>query len=432
MKRLLLSWLFCGLISASVFCQLGTRQGVAGEQAASKTQPPKDWAQWRGPNANGVSDSASPPVRWSQRDNVLWSVQLPGWGTSSPVVRGDRVWVTSQVDNSGKKSLLTLCYDRNTGAELWRHDFGMGVNQNTHEKSNLAVNTPVVTGDAVYVAFGNADIARYTHSGDLVWTNRYLPHFGDPNTAWGFCLSPVVLQDSILFPWDHHKGPCYLVGLNPQSGKIAWQKDRPIGTAHATPLLVSHHGQQDLLVPGKNKLTAYDAATREELWKYGEGSGPYNGEIISSPVYGDGIVFLQLWRQSPVHAIRLEVAGKPPTPLWVSEKQGCVEPSLLYYKGLLYVLLDNGVLVCYDGQTGREHYRERLGGSCNSSPIAAKGRVYVSNNDGETFVIKAAPKYELLAKNSLGERISASPAITEDRLIYRTDSHLYCLEQLDR
>ncbi len=116
----------------------------------------------------------------------------------------------------------------------------------------------------------------------------------------------------------------------------------------------------------------------------------------------------------------------------MSEKQGGVEPSLLYYKGLLYVLMDNGVLVCFDGQTGREHYRERLGGTCNSSPIAASGRIYASNNDGETFVIKAGSKFQLLATNELGERISASPAITGDRLIYRTDSHLYCIEQLDR
>jgi outer membrane protein assembly factor BamB len=134
-----------------------------------------------------------------------------------------------------------------------------------------------------------------------------------------------------------------------------------------------------------------------------------------------------LWRQSRIHAIRLRAGGKPPEPLWVSKNPGPVEPSLLYYRGLLYALMDNGVLVCLDGKTGIEHYRERLGGSCNSSPIASDGRIYVSNNDGKTFVVQAGIKFEFLATNDLGERITASPAISGDRLIVRTDSHLYCI-----
>ena len=155
--------------------------------------------------------------------------------------------------------------------------------------------------------------------------------------------------------------------------------------------------------------------------------GPYNGEIIVSPVYGDGIVFLQLWRQSPIHAIRLTGGGQSPQSLWTSQRPGAVEPSLLYYRGLLYVLLDNGVLVCLDGQSGREKYRRRLGGNCNSSPVASDGRVFVSNNDGSTFVLQAGTQFELLATNDLAERITASPAISGNQLIYRTDSHLFCL-----
>jgi outer membrane protein assembly factor BamB len=343
----------------------------------------------------------------------------------SPVVYGDRVFVTSHIKD--KKSLLTLCFDRNSGKELWRHDFGFGVDQGTHEKSNLAVNTPAVTEDAVYVAFGNADIARYSHDGKLIWVQRYLPHFGDPKMAWGYAVSPLVLDDSVLFPWNHHKGPCYLVGLDKKTGEFAWKKERPIGTAHATPLLIEHHGQKDILVPGQNRLTAFDAKTHTELWKYGEGEGPYNGEIISSPAYCDGMVFLQLWRESNIHAIRLTAKGKPPEAVWVSKKPGPVESSLLYYRGLLYALMDNGFLVCLDGKTCEELYRERLGAACNSSPIASDGHVFLSDNDGKTFVVKAGREFKLLATNSLGERITASPAITGNRLIYRTDSHLYCI-----
>jgi outer membrane protein assembly factor BamB len=374
-----------------------------------------------------VADGRNLPVRWSQTENVLWSVKLPGWGTSSPVVYGDRVFVTSQVTAGGQKSLLTLCFDRRDGKERWRHDFGFGVDQRTHEKSNLAVNTPAVTEDAVYVAFGNADIARYSHDGKLVWVNRYVPRFGDPKMAWGYCLSPLVLDDSVLFPWNHHKGPCFLLGLDKRTGEIAWKKERPIGTAHATPLLVEHHGRKDLLVPGQNRLTAFDARTHAEVWRYGEGAGPFNGEIISSPVYGDGLVFLQLWRQSRIHAIRLRDKGQPPEQVWISKKPGPVEPSLLYYRGLLYALMDNGVLVCLDGKTGEEHYRQRLGGACNSSPVASDGHIYLSDNDGKTFVVKAGREFRLLSTNRLGERITASPAVTGNWLIYRTDSHLYCL-----
>jgi len=386
-----------------------------------------DWPRWRGPNADGVADGGQLPTQWSQTGNVRWSVKLPGWGTSSPVVYRDRLFVTSQVEQDGKKSLLTLCLDRNTGKELWRHDFGLGINQRTHEKSNLAVNTPAVTEDAVYVAFGNADVARYSHNGNLIWVARYMELFGDPRMAWGYGVSPLVLDDSVLFPWDHHKGPCYLVGLAKTTGRIVWKKERPIGTSHSTPLLVEHHGQADILVSGKNRLTAFDARTHDELWQYGEGAGPFNGEIIVSPIYGDGMVFLQLWRQSPIHAIRLVGGGRPPEVVWVSEKPGPQEPSLLCYRGLLYALMDNGVLACFHAKSGREYYRNRLGGASNSSPIASNGRVYVSDNDGTTFVVKAGPDFELLHTNSLGERITASPAASGNELFYRTDSHVYCI-----
>ena len=141
------------------------------------------------------------------------------------------------------------------------------------------------------------------------------------------------------------------------------------------------------------------------------------------------MVFLQLWRQSQIHAVRLMGDGKPPEPVWVSYKPGPQEPSLLYYRGLLYALMDNGVLTCLDGQTGKEHYRKRLGGDCNSTSIASDGRIYVSNNDGTTFVLLAGKNFELLSRNELDERITASPAISGNELIYRTDSHLYCIGQ---
>jgi len=396
-------------------------------EASAAELTTKDWPRWRGPDANSVADGRLLPLRWSQTENIRWSATLPGWGTSSPVVYGGHVYITSQVDTDDGKSRLLLCCDRETGREIWQRDFGAGAQQRTHVKSNLAVNTPAVTEEAVYVAFGNADIARFSHDGQQVWMQRYMPRFGDPKMAWGYCLSPLVVDDTVIFPWDHHQGPCYLIGLDKRTGEIAWQKDRPIGTAHATPLLVEHDGQRDLLVPGKNRLTAFDATTHRELWKYGEGEGPFNGEIIVSPVLGDGVVFLQLWRQSPIHAIRLTSGGQPPKPLWVSKSPGPVEPSLLYYRGLLYALMDNGVLVCLDGKTGAEHYRKRLGGNCNSTPIASSGRIYLGNNDGQVFVVQAGVDFKLLATNELGERITASPAISGNELIYRTDSHLYCI-----
>ena len=408
------------------------RKAVVILYAAASLCVAADWPQWRGPAASGVSDDRKLPMVWSKTRNVRWSAKLPGWGTSSPVVYGDRVFITSQVDEGGKLLLLTICFDRKTGKEIWRHDFGLGIRQRTHEKSNLAVNTPAVTRDAVYVAFGNADIARYSHDGKLVWVKRYMEQFGDPKMAWGYGVSPVILEDSVLFPWDHHKGPCYLIGLDKQSGTVLWKNERPIGTAHATPLVVEHHGQTDILVSGKNRLTAFDAKSHKQIWQYGEGEGPFNGEIIVSPVYGDGMVFLQLWRQSPIHAIRLSDNGKPPERVWVSERPGPQEASPLYYRGLVYSLMDNGILVCLDGATGKEVYRTRLGGPSNSSPIAGGGRIYLSDNEGNTYVVKAGRLFELLATNSLGERITASPAIAGNELFYRTDSHLYCITGASR
>ncbi|MSU19917.1 MAG: hypothetical protein EXS30_00805 [Pedosphaera sp.] len=424
----MMTLLFRPLFCLAVFSVLALVPPPA--SCAAEALRATDWPAWRGPRADGIADGRNLPTHWTQTKNIRWSVKLPGWGTSSPVVYGNRVFVTSAVDANGSKTLLTLCFDRESGRELWRHDFGFGAGQRTHVKSSLAANTPTVTDDALYVAFGNADLARYSHAGELNWVSRYIPKFGDPKMAWGYNVSSLVLDDAVLFPWDHHTGPCFLIGLDKRGGEIAWRNDRPIGTAHATPLRVKHHDQEDILVLGKNRLTAYDAVTHRERWQYGEGSGPFNGEIISSPVYGDGMVFLHLWRLSPIHAIRLKRGGEPPEFVWVSDTPGAVEPSLLYYRGLVYALKDNGVLFCYDAPTGREHYRERLGGECNSSPVASDGHIFVSDVLGATFVIKAGAKFELLATNELAERISASPAISGDALIYRTDSHLYCIENI--
>ena len=168
--------------------------------------------------------------------------------------------------------------------------------------------------------------------------------------------------------------------------------------------------------------------THSELWQYGEGEGPYNGEIIVSPVHGDGMVFLQLWRQSAIHAIRLKDDGKAARSGLDEPKAGATLSHHSYTtEAMLYALMDNGVLVCCDGKTGEEHYRNRVGGACNSSPVASDGRIYLSNNDGTTFVVKAGTQFELLATNELGERITASPAISGNELIYRTDSHLHCI-----
>lgn len=386
-----------------------------------------DWPQWRGPGATGVADGRKLPVSWSTTENVRWSLKLPGWGASSPIVYGKRVFVTSQTDIDGKKSLLTLCVDRDTGKELWRHDFGLGVEQKTHKSSNLAANTPVATADAVYVAFANSDIAKYSHDGKLLWVNRYMEHFGNPKMAWGYGVSPVVLDDSILFSWNHHSGPSFVIGLDKKTGQFDWKKERPIGTTHATPLVVKHHGQEDILFSGQNRLTAYDAKTHAKLWEYGSGEGMYNGEIVGSPVFADGLVILQLWRESAIHAIRLVGDGKPPEPVWISKKPGPEVPSLLYYRGFVYALMDNGTLVCLDGKTGDECYRERLGVGCYSSPIAGDGRVYLSDKEGTTFVVAAGPEFKVLRTNSLAEKILASPAIAGNELIYRTDSHLYCI-----
>ena len=193
------------VVEAFVASDALTQMGGSGTSVALDISPKDvspamphttDWPRWRGPNANGVADGRNLPIRWSQTKNVRWSVKLPGWGTSSPVVHGDRVYVTSETEERGKKSLLTLCFDREDGKELWRHDFGFGVNQRTHEKSNLAVNTPAVTDDALYVAFGNADIARYSHDGKLIWVNRYIPTLGDPKMAWGYALRNSPELDS--------------------------------------------------------------------------------------------------------------------------------------------------------------------------------------------------------------------------------------------
>lgn len=406
--------------SAALLWSLSTHRG--------QTADVSEWANWRGPGGLGIADGCAPPTQWSQTAGVVWSADLPGWGTSSPVVRDGRVIVTSMDGEADRRSLQTLCYSLADGEEMWRHDFGFGFSQPTHQKTSLAMNTPIITSDAVYVSFGNAEFACYSLEGRLQWVKRLVEELGDPKTAWGWGTSLLLSGDHLIFNWDHHAGPCWMIGLARKTGEIAWKVDRPIGTSHSTPLRLQHHQQTDLLVPGKNRVTAFRAEDRKPLWVYGEGSGPYNGEIIVSPTAGDGMVFTQLWRQSPIHALRLMPDGQPPTTVWISDKPGPQEPSLLYYRGILYCLLDTGILVAYQGQTGKELYRERIAAECNSSPLAADGRIYVSDIRGKTVVLAAGPEPKILARNDLGERITSSPAVVAGRMLIRTDSSLWCLK----
>ena len=398
---------------------------IASVSVAAADQESPDWSQWRGSMGSGVSATACPPTSWGASSNVRWRTDVPGHGHSSPVVRHGRVFITTQIDEGTRKQLLTICYSLQTGAEIWRHDFGFGLDQPTHATSNLAANTPYVTDYEVLVAFGNAELAAYSLDGQLRWVERLVGRFGNPREAWGWGASPVVYGKDVLFLWDHHAGPCKLLGLSVADGQVAWEIDRAIGTCHATPLVVQRPNRVIFLVSGKNRLTAYDAASRQQLWQFGEGSGPFNGEIIVSPVCQQDVVFTQLWRKSPIHAIRLKPDDSPPELLWTSAKPGAEQPSLLVYQGMLYAIGDNGVLTCYEALSGRECFHRRLDGEFRSSPVAANHNIYFTNTSGTTFVIAAGDKYVLLASNCLSEAIVASPALTSDSIISRTDAALW-------
>lgn len=398
-----------------------------------------EWGHWRG-DGNGVAAEASPPTTWSDTENVKWKVAIPGRGSGSPVVWGDRVFVAtalSENDASGSRApsrqpleFVLMSIDRQTGDTQWRRTaIATTPHGPTHSTNSYASASPCTDGEHVYAHFGSEGVYCFTVEGEPVWDRD----LGNMSTRAGFGegSSPTLAGDKLLVPWDH-EGQSYLFALNKRTGDILWKTPRDEPTCWATPLVIEHDGKQQVVMNGQTCARAYDLETGDELWRCsGQTQRP-----VASPVAADGMVFIGSGhRGSFLGAFTPDGSGDiegSKSVVWTVGRNTpdigspvLSEGRLYYYKG------KTGLLSCVDAKTGEPHYLTKRTGlrTIYASPVVAGGYVYLTDRDGKTVVIDDAEEFSIVAENSVGETVDATPAPVGGQLLIRGERHLFCIEE---
>lgn len=426
-----------------------------------------DWPQFRGPLSSGVGSSARPPVTFDgeKGTNVVWKAEVPGLAVSSPVVWGDRIFLTTAVSSDARQSLRTglygdtdpvndssphqwkvLAYDRKTGKLLWEQTALQGVPKTKrHPKSSQASPTPATNGSVVVAYFGSEGLYAYSTAGKLLWKKdlgiQNAGWFFDPASEWGVASSPVIHKNTVIVQCDRQKDS-FIAAFDLKDGREVWRTARAEIPAWGTPALVAVKDHVEVVTNATKAVRSYDADTGKELWW----STSLNSEITcTTPVSGHGLVFVANG-YTPVRPIFAFKAGSTGdvTPkdgkdmsdglAWSKKTGGSYLPSPLVYGNEFYTVNNNGVMAAYDAKTGSRLYEQRVGtgGSFTASPIAAAGKLYFSTEDGEIYVVKAGAQYEMLAKNNIGEPILATPAFAGDMLIVRGSKHLFAIQEAGR
>jgi outer membrane protein assembly factor BamB len=392
-----------------------------------------NWPHWRGEAGNGVSTTAKPPTTWSATKNVKWKVAVPGLGSGSPVIWEDKVFVTSAV-GSGKGQALDFtlyCFNRKTGDVLWKKVAVTATpHQGTHQTNGYASASPCTDGERVYAHFGSRGLYCYTMDGDLKWKRDDFPPMNTRN-SFGEGSSPTLEGDKILVPWDH-EGASFLYALNKLTGKEIWKTPRESATCWATPLVVEHAGKKQVVMNGQKIARAYDLETGKELWHCsGQTERP-----AASPVAANGLVFVGSgFRGAYLGAMKLDGRGDikgTKNVAWEIDKDTPDVGSFLLSSGRIYYFKDKaGVLTCVDAATGTRHYGPVRTGLqvIYASPVAAGGYVYLTDRSGTTVVIKDSDKFEIVATNSVGETVDATPAPVDRELFIRGEKHLFCIAE---
>jgi outer membrane protein assembly factor BamB len=407
-----------------------------------------EWPQWRGPEGQGHAVAKDLPLTWSEKENITWRSEIPGKGWSSPVLSGNRIWMTTAIDTplteeqkkkklegntnnqplnlSGRLSLRAVCVDRDTGKIL--HDIETLVQEEPepiHQLNSFASPSPVLVGDRLFCHFGtNGTACVDTQTGKVVWTNGDLKikHENGPGST------PVAWNDLLIIHCDGSDVQ-YIAALEQSTGKIRWKTPRSgklnddpqLKKAYGTPLIATLNGSEVVVSPGADWLYGYEPATGKELWKLSYGVLGFS--IVPRPVLGGTRLFMSTSFIKP-ELLAIDLAGEP-TIAWRVKKQVPNMPSPLLIGDELYLVADLGVASCLDAKTGDIVWAERLGGNFTASPLFADGRIYVGNREGSTFVIQPGREYKLLATNVLDGAIMATPAAVESSLYLRTDKALY-------
>jgi outer membrane protein assembly factor BamB len=402
---------------------------------ASSPVPAGDWPGWRGEDGNGVSSDTGLPSEWSAEKNVVWSIDLPQWGNSSPCIVGDRIYITSQTEDT---SLHVIAIDREKGEIVWKRSVGQGT-KNHHKLHNMASPTCVAEKDRVWALFGTGDLFCLDRAGETQWKRNLEKDHGDYKILWGMASSPRLHGDR-LFIACMTGGPSYVLALDKKTGDALWKTERKlpcVGEAvdsYSSPILFRAGKSVELVVAGADHVSGYDLVTGKQRWISSGLSIPHDyGRTIASPTARDGMVFAAssgYGGLGRVLALRMtdEVAGDVTKThrAWTYKKHAPDCPSPLFYRGLVYVVRDNGVASCLDGRSGAVRWRERLfRGDCKASPVAGDGKVYFTSVKGEVTVLKAGPERQVLATNRIPGRVIATPALSDGVVYVRARDKLW-------
>ncbi len=383
----------------------------------------EEWPGWRGPRGDGTSTETSFPSRWTATENVRWKAPLPGRGYSSPVVWGDRILLTTCVEVKRERRLL--CLDRRDGRILWDRLVLTTDLEGKHTLNSFASSTPVTDGRRVWVAF--LDGARFrVYAYDLDGTPAWSVSPGEFHAKHGFCSSPVLYKDTVVFNGDQD-AEAWIVALDRETGAERWRADRPNRTrSYVPPVVFELAGRPQLVLSGSKCVAAYDPGTGKPLWLV---DGPTE-QFVASLVHAEGVLFVT--GGYPDHhllGIRPDGEGNVTKThiLWRDTRGVSYVPSPVAWGPHFYVVSDGGVASCLEAKTGRRPWMERLGPHHSASPVAADGRLYFPDDAGTTHVLEAGPAFKVLSRNAFGEACFASPALSRGRIYLRTVRHLVCI-----
>lgn len=409
-----------------------------------------DWPQWRGPLGTGAAPAADPPVEWSETKNIRWKVPLPGKGHSTPIVWGDRIYLTTAIP-FGKSlppkhstapgthdgvpvtqwhEFAVLAVDRADGKIVWQKNVHKRLpHEGGHYTGSLASNSAVTDGERVYAFFGSHGLYCLSAGGEVLWEKQ----LGEMQTKHGHgeSSSPVLHGELLFVNWDHD-GPCFVAAFDKRTGRERWKVKRDEETSWSSPIVIENDGQAQLVVAGTNRVRAYEPATGKVIWE----CGGLSSNIVATPVSADGMLFAgSSYEKKALLAIRLDRAKGDITGTdrvaWSRTRGTPYVPSPLLYGDALYFLTHyQGILSRVDAASGIDAPGPiRLAGIGNiyASPVAGGGRIYVTDLDGKTIVLTAGAEAKILALNTLDDEFAASAALVGSELFLRGKRHLYCV-----
>jgi outer membrane protein assembly factor BamB len=384
----------------------------------------QNWPCWRGPNGDGTSMETNLPVRWDSITNVVWKVPVPGKGYSSPVIWKDRLFITSALQETQEKVLL--CYDCRSGKLLWQKTVLKSQFENKHDNNSHASGTPATDGIRIYVSFLDGKdvmVAAYDFSGKQVWLQRP----GTFSSPHGYSCSPVLFEDKVIINGDS-QGDSFVTALNKADGHVVWKvsHDKP-AHSFSTPIIRKIAGKTQMIFCGNKEIASYNPNDGSKYWFV---SGP-SEDFCSSPVYDEkaGLVLVSsAWPQRTLVAIKPDGQGDVTKSkvVWQTREGAYYVPSPVCKDSFLFTTMTSGKVHCIETTSGKILWTEDLGLQY-SSPVLANGLVYMPNDNGVITVIKPGQKFEFIAKNSIGEKMFASPAISNGKIYLRGFQHLFCI-----